>query len=42
MHIVQKTPFGKPLDFLFPAMPNTLESVAHFAVEGAMGNLDAE
>lgn len=34
--IFSKLPFADQTDFLFPAMSNKLETVGHFAIEGAM------
>lgn len=36
--VYKKTPFAKQVDFLFPAKSVQLSTVAHFAIEGAMGN----
>ena len=35
-------PLGRTTDFLFPAKPTKLETVGHFMIEGAMGNLDKD
>jgi len=35
-------PLGKTTDFLFPAKPTKLETVGHFMIEAAMGNLDKD
>ena len=35
-------PFGKKLDFLFPAKSVRLSTVTHFAIEGVMGNLGTD
>ena len=37
--ILQKTPLGKPLDFLFPAHTTPLQSIADIAVEAAHNKL---
>lgn len=41
-NVGKKLPFHSSVDFLFPAKSTKLESVGHFAIEGAMGNLDPE
>lgn len=45
-HLNDKTakfnPLQKQIDFLIPAKSTKLDSVGHFAIEGAMGNLDPE
>ncbi|CAI2378616.1 unnamed protein product [Moneuplotes crassus] len=38
--IVQKTPLGKPLDFLFPTHATKLETIADVAIEGAHGHIE--
>ena len=40
-NIGKKLPYHSQIDFLFPAKPTKLETVGHFAIEAAMGNLDA-
>jgi len=40
--VVQKIPGGGVIDFLFPEKSTKLESVGHFAIEGVMGNIDAD
>ena len=39
-NVGKKTPLHPMTDFLFPAKPTMLETVGHFAIEGAMGNID--
>lgn len=41
-NVGKKLPFHSAIDFLFPAKSTKLESVGHFAIEGAMGNLSPE
>ena len=38
----KKIPGGGMIDFLFPEKSTKLESVGHFAIEGVMGNIDAD
>jgi hypothetical protein len=41
-YFFSKIPGSQLIDFLFPASSNKLETVGHFAIEGAMGRrLDA-
>ena len=39
-NVGKKLPFANAIDFLFPAKSTKLESVGHYSIEGAMGNLD--
>ena len=41
-NVGKKLPFHSAIDFLFPEKSTMLESVGHFSIEGAMGNLDPE
>ena len=38
-NIGKKTPLNSATDFLFPAKPTKLETVAHFSIEGVRGKL---